>query len=134
MNILELRSTLEQLLVDVAGSYTLPNGQQRSAFYVAGSAGVPKGWKVVGLEVTMRQYPRQASRPLMGIVQINKTWEVMLVNYTPGSSVLETAINRILRHFPDARASYQEYSDTAYEQYRVLIPDIETATQYMRPE
>lgn len=130
MNILQLRDTVDQLLADLIGTYRLPNGTLKPALYVAGENGVPKGWKVEGLEVIMRQYPRQASRPMVGTVRINKTWELTLINYSPSSQILEDAIGRMLRHFPDARASYQEYSDIAYEQYRVLIPDVETAVQY----
>lgn len=134
MDIKQLRDTINQLLPDLVGTYTLPNGTQKPAVYVVGEQGVPKGWKVKGLEVTIRQYPRQTSRPLVGMVQINKNWELALVNYTPSSKQLEEAVLRILRHFPDAKSSYQDYSDIAYEQYRILIPDIETITQYMRSE
>ena len=131
MNILQLRDTINQLLSGLIGTYTLPNSTQQPALYVVGQQGVPKGWKATGLEVTIRQYPRQTSRPLVGAVQINQRWEVMLVNYTPSSKVLEEAILRLLRHFPDATTSYQEYSDVAYEQYRVVIPETETLTQFM---
>jgi hypothetical protein len=131
MNILQLRDTISQLIPDLLGVYTLPNDTQQPALYVSGEHGTPKGWKVTGLEAVIRQYPRQNSRPLVGTVQIDKTWEMTLVNYTASSAVLEEAILRILRHFPDARTSYQSYSDIAYEQYRILIPDMETATQYM---
>lgn len=131
MNILQLRDTVSQLLSELIGTYTLPNGTKQPALYVVGERGVPKGWKATGLEVTIRQFPRQTSRPLVGTVQINKMWEVVMVNYTPDSQALSEAILRLLRHFPDARSNYQNYSDTAYEQYRVLIPDVETVTQYM---
>jgi len=131
MNILQLRDTVSQLLSELIGTYTLPNGTQQPALYVVGEHGVPKGWKATGLEVTIRQFPRQTSRPLVGTVQVNKMWEVVFVNYTPHSDKLEQAILRLLRHFPDARSNYQNYSDIAYEQYRVLIPDVETVTQYM---
>lgn len=134
MTILELRQAIATLLSDLLGSYVLPSGTQKPAIYVAGEKSTPKGWKVTGLEVTIRQYPQQASRPLMGTVRIAKTWEVVLVNYTPGSPSLENAINRIIRHFPDARTNYLPYSDTSYEQYRILVPDIEIQTQYMRAE
>lgn len=131
MNILQLRDTVSQLLSGLLGTYTLPNGTQQPALYVSGEQGTPKGWKVKGLEVVIRQYPRQSSRPLVGTVQIDKTWEMTLINYTTSSKDLEEAILRILRHFPDARSNYQSYSDIAYEQYRILIPDMETTTQYM---
>jgi hypothetical protein len=131
MNILQLRDTISQLLSELIGTYTLPDNSTQPALYVIGRQGVPKGWKASGLEVAIRQYPRQTSRPLVGTVQINQLWEVVLVNYTPSSEVLEEAISRLLRHFPDARTSYQDYSDIAYEQYRVLIPETELPTQYM---
>lgn len=131
MNVLQLRDTVSQILSDLLGTYTLPNNTQQPALYVSGEQGTPKGWKVSGLEAVIRQYPRQSSRPLVGTVQIDKMWEMTLINYTANSKNLEEAVLRILRHFPDARSSYQNYSDIAYEQYRILIPDMETALQYM---
>lgn len=130
MDILQLRDTVLQLLADLLGTYRLPNGTLKPALYVVGEHGVPKGWKVDGLEVIMRQFPRQSSRAMVGAVRLAKNWEIRLINYTPSSKVLEDAVNRMLRHFPDASANYQEYSDIAYEQYRIVVPDVETALQY----
>lgn len=66
----------------------------------------------------------------MGLVQMRKAWEVKLFQYTPGAPNLDTAIDRILRHFPDAESTGFPVSDREYEYARILIPDIEIATQY----
>ena len=134
MTILELRETLVALLNDIVGSYTLPNGTQQTAFWVDGKNGVPKGWKVRGLEVAMRQYPSRSSRPLMGMVEMRKAWEVVLSQYDPGSENLETAVDRILRHFPDASVRGFPASDREYQYARFIIPDIDIVFQYKRPE
>ena len=130
MDIIALRQTISALLSDLIGSYTLPNGSQQPAVWVEGEQGVPKGWKVQGLEVSIRQYPLRRSRPLMGMVQMRKAWEVKLFQYSPGGPNLDTAIDRILRHFPDAESRGFPVSDRQYEYARILIPDVEITTQY----
>jgi len=101
MNILEIRSTIGQLLSDLLGSYTLPNSSVVPALWVDGKSGVPKGWKVRGLEASIRQYPTRTSRPLMGMVEMRKAWEVVLSQYDPAAEDLDEAVERIMRHFPD---------------------------------
>lgn len=132
MTILELRNTLEVLLADILGIYTLPNGSTVPALYVDGRYGVPKDWKVDGLEASMRQYPSRRSRPLMGMVEMRKAWEVKLSQYSPSSESMDDAVDRILRHFPDTSLTGFPSSDREYQYARLIIPDIEIKTQYMR--
>lgn len=132
MTILELRNTLEVLLADILGTYTLPNGSTVPALYVDGRYGVPKDWKVDGLEASMRQYPSRRSRPLMGMVEMRKAWEVKLSQYSPSSESMDDAVDRILRHFPDTSLTGFPSSDREYQYARLIIPDIEIKTQYMR--
>lgn len=132
MTILELRNTLEVLLADILGTYTLPNGSTVPAVYVDGRYGVPKDWKVDGLEASVRQYPSWRSRPLMGMVEMRKAWEVKLSQYSPSSESMDDAVDRILRHFPDTSLTGFPSSDREYQYARLIIPDIEIKTQYMR--
>jgi len=132
MDVKQLRDTLEALLVDIVGSYTLPNNTVIPAVYVDGKYGVPKGWKVTGLEVSIRQYPSRVSRPLMGMVQMRKSWKVRLSLYSPGSEVMEDAVDRVLRHFPDTTLTGFPSSDREYQYARLIIPDLDIVTQYKR--
>lgn len=70
----------------------------------------------------------------MGMVEMRKTWELVLSQYDPSSENLETAIDRMLRHFPDTALTGYPASDREYQYARLLVPDIEIKTQYMRPE
>lgn len=134
MTIIELRHTLETLLADIVGTYTLPNGTTIPAVYVDGRYGVPKDWEVTGLEVGIKQYPARTSRPLMGMVEMRKSWEVRLSQYSPASEVMEDAVDRILRHFPDTNLTGFPSSDREYQYARLIIPDIDIVFQYKRPE
>lgn len=134
MTIIELRQTLEALLADIIGTYTLPNGTDIAAVYVDGRYGVPKDWEVTGLEVGIKQYPARTSRPLMGMVEMRKSWEVRLSLYNPASEAMEVAVDRILRHFPDTNLTGFPSSDRGYQYARLIIPDIDIVKQYMRPE
>ncbi len=134
MNILQLRDTISQLLADLLGSYKLPNNTTVPALWVDGKSGVPKGWKVIGLEASIRQYPSRVSRPLMGMVEVRKAWELVLSQYDPASEDMDEAVDRILRHFPDASVRGFPASDREYQYARFIIPDLEIATQYKRPE
>jgi len=130
MNILEIRSTISQLLADLLGTYTLPNSSTAPALWVDGRSGVPKGWKVQGLEASIKQYPVRRSRPLMALVEMRKAWEVVLSQYDPSSENMDEAVTRILRHFPDATLQGFPSSDREYQYARFIIPDIEIAVQY----
>ena len=130
MNILQVRDTISQLLADLLGSYTLPNSTIVPALWVDGRSGVPKGWKVRGMEASIRQYPTRRSRPLMGMVEMRKAWEVVLSQYDPSSESMDEAVTRILRHFPDATLQGFPSSDREYQYARFIIPDIEITTQY----
>ncbi len=131
MNIAQLRDIVTTLLTaspDLIGSYTLPNGQAIPAVYVVGQKGVPSEWKVSGLEVTMRQYPELLPKAGVGIVDILKQWEVVLVQYNPDSTQIADAMERMSRRFPDATFRYLPGDDVAYERCRIIIPDREVKT------
>jgi len=128
MNISQLRETVTELLSaspNLIGTYTLPNNSTIPSVYVVGRQSVPKEWKVKGLEVTMREFPELAPRsPLGGTVKVTQVWEVVLVQYTPNSTALASAMDRMVRRFPDATPRYFPGDDIAYERCRFLIPDL----------
>jgi len=130
MNILQLRQTITVLVGDLAGSYVLPSGAKQAALYVEGKYGVPKEWKIEGLEVVMRQYPEILSQAMVGTVRKTKLWEVMLSQYEPSNENLEPAIDRILRHFPDATIRNFPSSDRGFQYARIIIVDVDIVFQY----
>jgi hypothetical protein len=128
VNISQLRETITELLSaspNLIGTYTLPNGSTLPAVYVVGPQSVPKEWKVKGLEVTMRQFPELVSRsPLGGTTKVTQVWEVILVQYTPSAGAIATAMDRMVRRFPDSTPRYFPGDDVAYERCRFMIPDL----------
>ena len=133
MNIAQLRETITELLSatpNLIGSYTLPSNTTIPSIYVVGRQGVPNGWKVKGLEVTIEEFPSISPRAMVGKVQNNKQWTVILVDYTTNSSALKNAAERMARRFPDAQFSFRPESDVVYGQYRIRIPDTELLTVY----
>jgi hypothetical protein len=131
VNIAQLRDIITTLLAaqpDLIGSYTLPDGKSIPAVYVVGQTGVPSEWKADGLEVTMRQYPELLPAAGVGIVDLLKQWEVVLVQYNPDGRQIAEAMERMTRRFPDATFRYLPGNDVAYERCRVIIPDREVRT------
>jgi len=127
VNIAQLRDTLTTLLgasPNLLGSYTLPNGTLIPAVYVVGRQGVPSEFKVEGLEVTMREFPQPVVKSPLNAVKVNQLWEVVLMQYTPSSSTLSQAINRIVSRFPDSTPRYFPGNDVAYERCRFVVPDM----------
>lgn len=133
MNISQLRETVTELLSalpNLIGCYTLPDGAQIPAVYVVGRQGVPKEWKVKGLEVTIEEFPEIVPRSMVGKVQNRQQWTIMLVDYTSNSSALHEAANRLARRFPDAQFSFRPEGDITYGQYRIRIPDTQLLNVY----
>lgn len=128
MNISQLRDVITELLdasPSLIGSYIFPNGTQVPAIYVVGQKSVPSEWKVTGLEVTIRQYPEISPRtPLGGTVKVQQLWEVVLMQYNPDGKEIATAMDRIVRRFPDCTPRFFPGNDVAYERCRIVIPDL----------
>ena len=136
MNIAQLRDTIVTLLSaspNLIGSYTLPNGTTIPAIYVVGQKSVPTEWKATGLEVIIRQYPELLPEAGVGIVSVLQQWEVMVVQYNPDGKEIATAMDRMVRRFPDARVSFMPGNDIAYERCRFLIPDMTIRRLYPGP-
>ena len=136
MNITQLRDAINTLLTDspsLLGIYTLPNGTTTPAIYVVGRQSVPSEWKVTGLEASVREYPERIPTAMVGTVKVMQTWEVVLVQYTPASTTLSTAIDRMVRRFPDALLRYTQKDDITYERCRFLIPDATVRNLYPGP-
>lgn len=136
MDIAQLRDTIVSLLSaspNLIGSYTLPNGTMIPAIYVVGQKSVPTEWKATGLEVTIRQYPELLPEAGVGIVSVLQQWEIMVVQYNPDGKEIATAMDRMVRRFPDARVSFMPGNDIAYERCRFLIPDMTIRRLYPGP-
>jgi len=135
MNISQLRETITELLSaspNLIGTYTLPNNSTLPAVYVVGRQSVPSEWKVKGLEVTIEEFASVSPRAMVGKVQNNKQWTVVLIDYTTNSSALAQAAERMARRFPDAQFSFRPETDIVYGQYRIRIPDTELLNVYPR--
>jgi ribonucleotide monophosphatase NagD (HAD superfamily) len=135
MNISQLRETITELLSaspNLIGTYTLPNASTLPAVYVVGRQSVPSEWKVKGLEVTIEEFASVSPRAMVGKVQNNKQWTVVLIDYTTNSSALTQAAERMARRFPDAQFSFRPETDVVYGQYRIRIPDTELLNVYPR--
>jgi hypothetical protein len=133
MNITQLRDAINTLLTDspsLLGTYTLPNNTTTPAIYVVGRQSVPSDWKVTGLEVTMREFPERLPTTMMGTVRVLQQWEVVMMQYTPSSTTLSDAIDRMVRRFPDATVRYFPGDDVAYERCRFIIPDMVVRNLY----
>ena len=136
MNIAQLRDTIVNLLSaspNLIGSYTFPNGTTIPAVYVVGQKSVPTEWKVTGLEVTIRQYPELLPAAGVGIVSVLQQWEVMVVQYNPDGKEIASAMDRMVRRFPDANVNFMPGNDIAYERCRFLIPDMTIRRLYPGP-
>jgi hypothetical protein len=136
VNIAQLRDTIVTLLSaspNLIGSYTLPNGTTIPAIYVVGQKSVPTEWKATGLEVIIRQYPELLPEAGVGIVSVLQQWEVMVAQYNPDGKEIATAMDRMVRRFPDARVSFMPGNDIAYERCRFLIPDMTIRRLYPGP-
>ena len=103
------------------------------AIYVVGQNSVPTEWKATGLEVTIRQYPELLPEAGVGIVSVLQQWEIMVVQYNPDGKEIATAMDRMVRRFPDARVSFMPGNDIAYERCRFLIPDMTIRRLYPGP-
>jgi hypothetical protein len=66
------------------------------------------------------------------MVEMTVSWEVRLSQYNPENSSLDTAIDRLLRHFPDATLTGFPTTDGGYQYARLIVSDIELAFQYRR--
>ena len=136
MNIAQLRDTIVNLLSaspNLIGSYTFPNGTTIPAVYVVGQKSVPTEWKVTGLEVTIRQYPELLPAAGVDIVSVLQQWEVMVVQYNPDGKEIASAMDRMVRRFPDANVNFMPGNDIAYERCRFLIPDMTIRRLYPGP-
>lgn len=135
MNITQLREHVTELLSaspNLVGEYTLPNSTKIPAIYVVGRQTVPKEWKTTGLEVVIREFPDRSPTAMIGMVKIVKLWEVQLAQYTTSEGDISTAVDRMIRRFPDATVRYMPGDDIAYDRCRIMIRDTEVNRLYPR--
>ena len=95
-----LRRTLEMLLKDELGVYTLANGAITPAIAVrAESERLPSGTKAKGLEVVVIRYPEEAPVRQYLLEPLDDFWTVWLVGWDD-SADLPTASQLILTAYP----------------------------------
>lgn len=105
MNIRDLRIQLETTLVDVLGTYRLPNGATTPAIAVrAWGESLPAGTVVEGLEVVIIREPEPIE-----LVQYQQQvafhrWTLFLVDWQGGNSLQDVA-GRILWALPGSNAT-----------------------------
>ena len=123
MDVKQLREVIEDALVSIVGTYTLPNNTTLPAFYVDGQYGVPKDWKIQGLEVVIQEFPTPNPRACVGTGLERKFWTVIMTDYQPASRSLLDAINALKKRFPDGEYRFRAENETVYGQCLVNIPD-----------
>ena len=125
MDVKQLREVIEDALVSIVGTYTLPNNTTLPAFYVDGQYGVPKDWKIQGLEVVIQEFPTPNPRACVGTGLERKIWTVITTDYQPASRSLLDAINALKKRFPDGEYRFRAENETVYGQCLVNIPDFD---------
>ena len=125
MDVKQLREVIEDALVGIVGTYTLPNNTTLPAFYVDGQYGVPKDWKIQGLEVVIQEFPTPNPRACVGTGLERKFWTVIMTDYQPASRSLLDAINALKKRFPDGEYRFRAENETVYGQCLVNIPDFD---------
>tara|TARA_B100002019_G_scaffold265706_1_gene255441 strand:+ start:88 stop:480 length:393 start_codon:yes stop_codon:yes gene_type:complete len=125
MDVKQLREVIEDALTSIVGTYTLPNNTTLPAFYVDGQYGVPKDWKIQGLEVVIQEFPTPNPRACVGTGLERKFWTVIMTDYQPASRSLLDAINALKKRFPDGEYRFRAENETVYGQCLVNIPDFD---------
>ena len=86
-----LRLTLEKLLVEQIGEYTLINGAKTPSIAVrADSERLPQGTRVTGMEVVVGRYPEQ--EPILQYMEqpTSETWSVWLVGWDNSAPLIDS--------------------------------------------
>lgn len=111
-----VRDTLEVLLSDVLGSYTLPTGQLAPAIW-HGVKPPSDDRTVTGLEVIVTQTPDLEVTPMFfRQAAVDRRYQVRLVNHGD-AQISEETIAKIVHAFIDCSVSSLPASSFAPEQY-----------------
>ncbi|MBW4421782.1 MAG: hypothetical protein KME13_21610 [Myxacorys californica WJT36-NPBG1] len=127
MNVVELRTQIQELLVDDVGTYALTGGVTTPAVIVLDSGDVLSDRTVTGLEVVIRRNPiSDEGKATFDAVRAAKMWQVFLVQWG-GNYTLEAAKDKLRRKFPNTRAVTVkvEKGSGVREQVSVKIPDVD---------
>jgi hypothetical protein len=125
MNVTELRTQIQDALVDEIGTYALTGGATTPAIIVLDSGDVVSDRTVTGLEVVIRRTPiSDDGKPTFDAVRAAKVWQIFLVQWN-GNYTLEAAKDKLRRKFPNTRAVpiKVEKGSGIREQISVRIPD-----------
>lgn len=108
MQLLSLRTSLETTLVDVLGTYTLPNGSTTPAISVrATGETLPAGTQVTGLEVIILRDPNPEPATQYRNTPTFQRWEVTIVDWSSEHVLAEIAA-RLIDAYPGARAEQMQ--------------------------
>jgi hypothetical protein len=126
VNVVELRTQVQELLIDEVGTYALTGGVTTPAVIVLDSADVVSDRTVTGLEVVIRRSPiSDEGKPTFDSVRAAKVWQIFLVQWG-GAYTLESAKDKLRRKFPNTRAMTVkvEKGSGVREQVSIRIPDV----------
>lgn len=106
MELIELRSRLQELLADEIGSYRLSNGAGSTPAIVALNSGDPVNDRAcIGLELIIVRTPAYNSKATYNGTQVKRTWQLFLVQWLPSPGQPQTigrALEKIGRNFVGA--------------------------------
>jgi hypothetical protein len=127
VNAVELRTQIQELLVDELGTYALTGGVTTPAIMALNSGDVVSDRAVTGLEVVIRRTPiSDDGKPTFDAVRAAKVWQVFLVQWG-GNYTLESAKDKLRRKFPNTRMIpiKVEKGSGIREQISVRVQDID---------
>jgi hypothetical protein len=105
VNLLDLRTELQNLLAPVLGYYTLPNGITTAALAVRSSGeSLPAGTTASGLEVVLIRDPDLSPIPQYANAGAIRTWTVFLIDWSD-SVDLEPVGAFLVRTYPGTSVS-----------------------------
>lgn len=105
MQVLTLRTALEELLEDLLGSYTFIGGGTTPAISVRASGeGLPAGTTVSGMEVVIGREPMLAPARVYQLEETLSIWTLYLVGWTPDAN-LGGAAQLLIYTYPGTTAT-----------------------------
>jgi hypothetical protein len=128
-SLLQIREQLLALFGSQLGTYLLPSGATKPAFWITGGGKgqqrVPPDWKIRGIEAVLKRRPvRQVLGSLGTIIALRK-WTLTFICYDQAQTLDEVEL-LIIRAFPDAQVRHRDQTDEMYEQLNVELPDVVT--------
>ena len=125
MDVKQLREVIEDALVSIVGTYTLPNNTTLPAFMWTGSMECRRTGRFKDWKSSSKSFPRQTLVHASVRALSEKFWTVIMTDYQPASRSLLDAINALKKRFPDGEYRFRAENETVYGQCLVNIPDFD---------